>query len=88
MPVLVFFPKGHFNVYDRVGRGTGTPLYSFKPYHEYKIHCTKQYALASITIMFYLEDMIVQKEENFIQLFTFYPNDPHLYYLTIISCLQ
>ena len=30
---LSFFPNGHFNVYDRVGRGTGTPLYSFKPYH-------------------------------------------------------
>ena len=30
MNVLVFFPKGHFNVYDRVGRGIGTTLYSFK----------------------------------------------------------
>ena len=37
--------------------------------------------------MFYLEDMVVQKGENFIQ-FAFYPNDPNLYYLTIISYLQ
>ena len=28
-----FFPNGHFNVYDGVGRGTETPLYSFKTYH-------------------------------------------------------
>ena len=67
MPVLVFFPKAIFNVYDRVGRGTGTTLYSFKPYHYYKIHHTKQYALSSITIMIYLEDIVVQKGENLIQ---------------------
>ena len=58
MPVLVFFP----NIYDRIGRGTGTILYSFKPYYNYKMHRTKQYALSSITIMFYLEDIVVQKE--------------------------
>ena len=67
MPVLVFSPKGHFNVNDKVGRGTGTTLYSFKPCHLYKIHRTKQYALSSITIMFYLEDMVVQKGNHFIQ---------------------
>ena len=38
--------------------------------------------------MLYLEDMVVEKWENFIQLFAFYPNDPHLYYLAIISYLQ
>ena len=69
MPVLVF-SQGHFNVYDRVGRGTGTTLYSFKPY---QIHHTKQYALSSITIMFYLEDMVVQKGNNFIQFICILP---------------
>ena len=76
MNVLVFFPKGHFNVYDRVGRGTGTTLYSFKPYHKYKIHHTKQYALSSNTIMYYLEDSVDQKERTLFNLFAFYPNDP------------
>ena len=87
MSVLVF-TRGHFNVYDRVGRGTGTTLYSFKPYHLHKIHHTKQYALSSITIMFYLEDMVVQKGNNFIQFISILPNNPHLYYLNIISYLQ
>ena len=68
-----FFPKGHFNVYDRVGRGTGTTLCFFKPYHLYKIHRTKQYALTSFTIMFYLEDMVVQKGKNFIQFICILP---------------
>ena len=29
--------------------------------YKYKIHRTKQYRLSSITIMFYLEDMVAQK---------------------------
>ena len=46
-----------------------------------KIYHTKQYAMSSVTIMFYLEDMVVQKKEiTLFILFALYPNDPHLYY--------
>ena len=36
--------------------------------------------------MFFLEDMVVKKKV--FNLIAFYPNDLHLYYLTIISHLQ
>ena len=38
----------------------------------------KQYALSSITIMFYLEDIVVQKEDNLFNLVAFCPKD-HIY---------
>ena len=37
------------------------------------MHRTTQYALSSITIMFYLEDMVFQKGENFIHIICILP---------------